>query len=77
MTTATESPNPRTVTECYGVIVPGNWYTEEGMLQAAGIGRGQLIEARKSGYLKSKWVGRRLYYSGQEIIRFIESGEDR
>lgn len=73
----TTTETSRHVTECYGVVVPGAWYTEEGMLAAVGIGRTQLIEARADGYLKSKIVGRRLMYSGAEIIRYIESCPDR
>lgn len=75
MSTATEPP--RQVTECYGMVDPRCWYTEEGMLQATGIGRTQLIEARGNGFLKSKVVGRRLMYSGSEIIRYVESCPDR
>lgn len=67
----------RHVTECYGVVIPGAWYTEEGVMAAVGIGRSQLIDARRDGYLKCKEVGRRLMYSGAEIIRYIESCPDR
>lgn len=68
----------RHVTEIIdGYIAPERWYCEEGMLKAVGIGRKQLTEARLNGHLRSKEVGRRLLYSGAEIIRYIESCPDR
>ena len=73
-----ETTSERVYTELTdGVIAPERVYTEEGMLKTAGIGRTQLVEARRQGFLLAKARGKRLYYTGAEIIRYILAGEDR
>ena len=66
-----------TKVQCLGIIDPARWYTKESLLRHAGIGGKQLREARRAGYLKAKCRGGRLYWPGSEVVRYLESGEDK
>lgn len=59
---------------CLGVIDPARWYTKEGLLRHCDIGGKQLREARSEGFLKAKQRGNRLYWSGAEVVRYLEAG---
>jgi len=51
------------------------WYDEE-TLRAKGIDGKALAEARRSGKLRSKKVGRLRYYKGSWISQWLEEPED-
>jgi len=56
-----------------GVIHPDSLYTTEGVLNFAGLGNDSLRLARSSGMVHPLKKGKRLYFKGSELIRWIES----
>lgn len=63
----------RHVTRCLGCLAPERLYTPEGAMRHAGLGRESLLQARKSGMVVPIELGRRVYYSGDQLIRWIKS----
>lgn len=61
------------VMRCIGVLDPRQIYTREGLMRFAGIGSDVLKQARASGVVKPINIGRRCYYLGAEVVRWIES----
>lgn len=55
-----------------GLVCPERYYTIEAAKRFAGIGRPQLIEARKAGVITPIPVGRFLWIRGEQIIAWIE-----
>jgi len=56
-----------------GCILPGALYTKEGCMIAAGLGENSLVKARDSGLVLPVKLGKRLFYKGSDLIRWIES----
>lgn len=63
----------RHVARVAGVLRPDCIYTTEGLMRSAGIGREVLMSARASGMVMPIEIGRRVYYCGAELIRWIHS----
>lgn len=59
-----------------GQLLPDALYTREGCWRYAGLGTDALREARQSGLVKPIRCGRRVYFRGAELIRWIEGGSD-
>ncbi len=70
MSTSSKTKAPRVAKT--GVIDPERLYTADA-LGRIGIGRVQLMEARRSGLVKPVEAGHRMWYVGAEVIEWILS----
>lgn len=55
-----------------GEIDPSRIYSTEGLKRAAGLGRFTIAEARRSGIVKPRVVGKKLFYLGSEVCQWIK-----
>ena len=56
-----------------GILVRDAIYTREGVESALGLSEEALREARQAKQLKAVRLGRRMYYRGEDLIRWIET----
>jgi hypothetical protein len=79
--TATPSTNGkkrREVRRVIGKLDPKALYTREGCMRFFGIGSNSLIDARKSGIVKPVRLGKRQFYRGDQLKKWIlTDGEEQ
>lgn len=56
-----------------GVLSPEKLYTKEGLMRYGGVGPESLRNACSSGIVQPLFVGRRVYYAGDQVIQWIRS----
>ena len=65
---ATRRHNPN---RARGIIDPRCWYSKAEIL-AMGFGRPFLAEGRKAGVISGRISGKRIWFHGKELVRWLE-----